>query len=480
MNSIISGKTTNARLFNLSQSELDLDIVDRLLSIYDELIILNKKNRNISNKALRMIDDISSIFQYLDDADELYFLTDELSSIFFYLSEEQITDYFEALFEDLTRCMEQEVRFNYNYFSYKEAIDGQNLFSHSINKYNEKNTVNRMSQVLNGVIPYTLSYFSYDECKNDIFSYMEKSTGLVSIKELEEKIGHKINKYNRKILKQDFLIDFKGMYLYKDNLKINKKQEICCLKIIEKYLNKEKIVHIDNVYEAFINNVPHFMSDNHINTSYALFSVLKYLFYRDFNFKRPYISRKTFKIESRNKMLEDYILSQEKTSITEVNEFLRKLNFSEIGMINIVENMIDDVALVNKNTIKRWKDIEINKKMVNEIECLIDDELLYNETKALIDLDCTYYFPEINEDWDEWFIYCILKKYSNLLTVGSTSRQLKKAIPVVSKNKIIKQYELEYIEKIPHNIVIQKRIDDVNLDEIELEDIDELLMEEWL
>lgn len=322
--------------------------------------------------------------------------------------------------------------------------------------------------------------YALEQCKKSFLELLDESSfglsdntrGFISRKTIDEKVKYKQLVY--RFLKPKYVLDLKGVYLDIRLLKITEEVKNYMFEDLEYELLNNEIIHVDDIFNTFKETYFEEFRTYHIFTSYALFSLLEYLFNEQYEFKRPYITLKGKKVYTKNEMIENYLNENLSIRIEDFNNYLSRLKLSNAGFFNILDSMINVVCLENEKSIIHWKMIDIDREQIDLIEELIYWEIALEKTMAITDLQCAFYFPKLNIDWDEWFIYSLIKKYSNRIIAVPSSRQFRYSTPVITIEKEIDDFELNYINEYRSNKKIYKP-GSIELDDIELEDIEELL-----
>lgn len=241
-----------------------------------------------------------------------------------------------------------------------------------------------------------------------------------------------------KIVMQEFKLNDDDLYY-----SVTKQLIDLYINMIIKKISSEKI---DRMFEE-ISNTSYFPSDNEID-SYYVFENLYYN-YTMYNYSELKMTFKAF-----FRILKD-LRNREIYSYVNINGYAKDYYLE------------DELPSILRQPSKPLETFE-------EIEDLIYQEVSKENAMAIVDLECAYWFPEIELDWDEWFIYCLIKRYSSRLFVETSSRQFKIATPIISINDDLDEFELNYISEYKNNETIAKK-EMFDIEDIELENVEELL-----
>lgn len=454
--------------FDLNDSDLDYSFTFELLTLYKKICLKEIDMIEVKN-LLEQISD-TAFFPYDSEFDSYYAL-EQLYYNCMYSSPSELKTMFSIVFDVLKTLRKKEIHYSVNNQEVKE-FNLKNIVlsipNHSVanESFEEINILIKQSKY------ESINESIFKECEESFLNLLNTTTGLISRERIRNEVKHSSVVYQ--FLKPKYVLDFKGMYLDVREFNISNEIKEYMFEDLNYSLNENETIHIDDLYNEFYNTYYDYLTDNKIFTSYALFSILEYMFSNSFEFKRPYISIKGKYIYNRNAMIESFIINNPKLFINDLYSYLNRLKLSSAGFFNIMESMKNEICFENHQIILNWKLVQIDKGTIFEIEELIYEEVLKERAMAIVDLECAYWFPKLNIDWDEWFIYSLLEKYSSRLFVKPSSRQFRYATPIVSIENNIDDFELNYLSEYKKNQTISKK-KDFDLDSIELENVKELL-----
>lgn len=456
--------------FNLSMEDVFQSPYYELLNVYE---LMSNKVTNLLD--LKLIEEVTYILP-ADDKIDVSHLFEQLIYDFEYniLNYSELKSRFIIIFDSLR---EIKNRFCKDYSIYCSKVESdislEEIYKLPSCSSNNDESYDDICKLIRQATFEARKGFALEQCEESFISLLSSTSDFITRAEIDSQVKYKRLVY--KFLKPKYVIDLKGVYLNVRNFKIDGETKSYMLEDLEFELsNNDFIIHVEDIFEDFRDTYSDFFTKYHIFTSYALFSVLEYLFIDKFEFKRPYITIKGKQIYNQNEMIEQYLMQNKSIFIEELYDYLRRLKLSNAGLISIIDSMEKVLCFENEQKIIHWSLIDISTHQIKQIEEMIYEEVLIEGTMAITDLTCALDFPKLNIDWDEWFIYSLLRKYSNRLMVVPSSRQFKFATPVVSVDESIDDFELNYISEYRSNKKIYKP-KNLDLEEIELEDVDELL-----
>lgn len=462
------------RIFSLTEDDLHFSVIPEILETYLYL----KQIKNKGEYSLFSICDKLEYLYLILPINEMYNVIPLMHLIyeeFDNLSDDELF----LIFKKLIWYLKEIKRCEMHYYGYQDYYQDIDFSPSQIEIYleNERLKYSHFYEI-NNKLDAEFSSENFEDilqkCRNKLIECLSDSRTLKTREQIEQYVGHKNILY--KIIKPDIALDYKGLYLYTDYIDFSESEISIIRDVINNILINDEVSHIDDIYKKLRLIIPTQLDHNYIYTPYALFSVLSYIFEVDFIFDRPYLLSKESIIKVKEDIIPTFLIRNIRTEITKLNSYITEKKINVPSFLNMIDSLNNLVCFENKNILIKWSNIKINHKIIDEIEKLIYDEIYSEPFKAIVDLDCSYWFPKIDLDWDEWFIYSLLKKYSSILFVKPSHSQFKYATPIVSINPDFNINEQSYINELVKGHTITKNLF-MDLDDIEIENIDELLKE---
>ncbi len=303
-------------------------------------------------------------------------------------------------------------------------------------------------------------------------------------------IHHNIPGATRQIIelvrKESKIIDYKDRLSLGSKLRITWEQKNLIKNAILNTYTTEKAHTSEEIYRQLNKdrNIRNLLPLLHIYNSFGFFSVIRYLFPKDFIYSRPQVALPGQKIARPLESITQYIYTHNKVNIKELRDFIDYSGYDLSLTLSLI-NKLPDIILADRNTLIPKRYLTLTNEQLKQITHLINNELRNSpdepDTLAIRDLTCAPDFPILNPPLNEWLIYSILtkwnwneKKYKQALYVYTTSPYLSRAIPIVSiHSSIDKQTRIEIAAE--HAGTLNNQ---VNMAADDLSNLDELIEDE--
>lgn len=263
------------------------------------------------------------------------------------------------------------------------------------------------------------------------------------------------------------ILNYFGEYLHASRIFISDVERKYLRSVIEKILSDGSAHHAKDFYEIINSEKPEVFKRNAAMYPFSAYSILEYLFRNDFQFLRPYIANNGVEIGRPGERLHELIYSSESFAIADIREFAKENRFQIQSMIEYANMCNDEYLLIDRDTLMRIDNIGITAEDAEEIDRIIAQNIV--KTIPIVQLDIWGSLPSLNVPWTEWLLYSVLNKWGNRVMVGTSSNQMKMAVPLVAPTG--KYDASEFANMTASSSASAIRIDDLdNLDEL-LEDI---------
>jgi len=325
---------------------------------------------------------------------------------------------------------------------------------------------------------------AYQGKVNRVWNYIKQQKGVVSIAEIRSNVCPCSQETIKGVLSKGGILDYHQAYISTENISFSKEELNTWDDNIRQQLLEHGICHINQIYDTEKDKFSYFLGRAAINSSERLYSVIDYLFHDIYNFRYPYISNKNTIIEAPEIRLRKYALQKDEITVSDILQYSRTNYLYLENILRFLNSLNDRMLFLNRSSLVSIDKLGVSKMTATEIGLLIHEELRDRNvnTIAIRDLQCISNFPVISEAWDEWLIYSMLLKWSNIVHVCVTNTKFSLAIPVVSTKENGDQSEIakiaqKYQGQIDHTLT--RKVDNLdNLDEliedyIELEDVDD-------
>lgn len=267
------------------------------------------------------------------------------------------------------------------------------------------------------------------------------------------------------------IINLYGKYIHGSKLNLSDSDKVYFEKVLQKFITSDKVRHYKELYEFIERDESDLLHKLFIYFPTSLFSVLEYLFKDKYQFKRPFIANIGTNIGDPEEQLRDLIINSEEIAISEITTFARENHYEIYSLLELLNSFNNTHLIMDRNTFANMEYIGINDDIVTEAISILQNEVI--ETSLITSLECVHRLPKINVPWTEWLIYSVVNKWSESLTVGTTSNKFKSSVPLIAPlGKLdIQKYEGVAVDMTVSIAQIDdlNNIDDLIADFIELE-----------
>ncbi len=381
-----------------------------------------KREKYISN------DLADHILQYIDESDQKIFLTNSIYDVFEHeLNEEGVFNkyYLQGILREL--CSDKYY-FRRDYIS-KDA-ETTSLYASVVNFIKKSEYPVQKQQIKNAFPGITEIVINFSVSDPDVLNYF-------------------------------------GAYLHSSRLAISSKEQWDLRRILIEIVSDHKAHHGAEVYEAIQRKMPAVFSRNAAMYPFSAFSILEYLFRDTFQFSRPYIAELGVEIGRFGERLHDLIYSGDEFAISDIKEFCKEHRLQIQSMLDYVNACNDCFFWRDKYTMVSIESTGITESIAQEMEEIVAAEV--SCTQPISQIMCWHRLPRIAMPWTEWLIYSALNKWGRMLTVATSSNQLRMAVPLIAPQG---KMEADAFKEMPvENVQIDDldNIDDLIADLIELE-----------
>lgn len=226
------------------------------------------------------------------------------------------------------------------------------------------------------------------------------------------------------------ILNLFGQYIHSSRLKLSNTDIQYLRESIEQSLIGRDVCHCKDIYEYINNDYPELLTNNFVNFPFGLYSILEYLFDKNYNFSRPYISRENATIERVDDVIRDMIAESETIAIGDIMAFAKEHHFQINSILEYIDSCNNTHLLMNNEELGSINYIGITEEIAKSLERLIADEI--DGTVPIYQLQCISSLPKINVDWNAWLIYSTLKKWGVSLEVGVSNSQFRQSFPLVA------------------------------------------------
>lgn len=317
---------------------------------------------------------------------------------------------------------------------------------------------------------------SYLECQNQPCTFAEmQSAGI--------RVSWPII---RLLLGQKKIIRYTGeRFFLVSKLYVSETEKSELIQAIENCFILENILNCHEVYRMISNDFKELFQRLHINTANSMLNVFAAIIPDAFVYKQPKIALPGEVIPEPVENIVRFLKNRYQTKVIELREYIDTMEYDIPINMQILTNL-QGIFLLNHETLISASKIDLTEEQEKRIISLITDELEKRESEEgealpIRNLRCMVNFPAIEYPWDEWLLYCLIKKINDpTLHAFYTTARYSVAIPIVSLHQEVspetKKMIMKDLKGKEYDSSRLKTINSDNLDEL----FDEELEEEWL
>lgn len=228
------------------------------------------------------------------------------------------------------------------------------------------------------------------------------------------------------------ILNYWGYYFHGEKTKISIQESRDLENWLDGFLS-DGIVHDSHeVFDYVQRYFPSVLRDNYAKDPNGCFSLLQYWFRDQYQFVRPYLSKKGVEIKRPSQRLREFIYSKDEVLIDDLSAYLKEIGLDKLSQLSIAKACDDKFFLISNTRLVAIDKLGINEQIAEKVESII---LPYvSGTMPIRDLPCFPNLPMIKEGWTDWLVYSTLRKWSSKLTVGESYNQIRLAVPLIAKN----------------------------------------------
>lgn len=263
------------------------------------------------------------------------------------------------------------------------------------------------------------------------------------------------------------VLNYFGEYLHASNLYVTDVERQYLYDVVSRIVSDDMSHHVKDFYEVINREKTEILTRNAILYPFAAYSLLEYLFREQFQFLRPYIASMGTEIGRAGERLKELIYSTDRIAIADIRDFAKENRFQIQSMIDYANACNDEFLLIDRDTLMRIDKIEITETMAKQIEDCVAQ--VATQTMPIYQLPVWGALPALSVPWTDWLLYSVLNKWATKISVGTSSNQMKMAVPLVALAGELNTTELGDTAMVGSAAAI--KFDDLdNIDEL-LEDI---------
>lgn len=246
---------------------------------------------------------------------------------------------------------------------------------------------------------------------SDIIDFIQEKHGIVSMLEIKKEFQGVPDVVIGIALSDPKIIGlFNKKYMHSDCLRITVEDVNIIRKILEKLLNNGAIIDSDRLTEEIYIHYSNFMSKNNIDGHYMMYSIAKYIFNEEYQYKRPFIANIGVDIGSREERIIEYIEQFDELEISDIKEFIDDQGINIYSMFDFLNNSLKNFIRIGSNSIKRINHDLITSEQLMDIKGIIHYHLSIDGYVSLALVDY-FLLPNIELEWNQWLLQSIIHKF---------------------------------------------------------------------
>ncbi|MBR1677456.1 MAG: hypothetical protein IJ706_09130 [Clostridia bacterium] len=204
-----------------------------------------------------------------------------------------------------------------------------------------------------------------------------------------------------------------GMYMHSSALNLYESDYVEIREYLERVCSLAP-VNSRFLFDEFSYKFVDFMVRNEVNSHTKLFGILFYMFAKEFNFSRPYISKEQGELTNKSVILHhfggvDTITIEEAINICVENG----IRYFSSGML--IKNVSPEYIRIDENVLMRRELTGINDDVLLEVATQVVEKIETNGYCASSTFNDFLFFPTINIEWNPYLLESVMELTSNIV-----------------------------------------------------------------
>ena len=226
------------------------------------------------------------------------------------------------------------------------------------------------------------------------------------------------------------ILNYFGQYLHSEKLRLGSTEVNKIRNHLRQFLSDGTAHTAGEVYDELSPAFHETFSRNGVFFPFSAFSLLEFLFRKDFQFSRPYIALPGVEIGRPTERLHEYVYNSDEIAVSDLFDYVRENKIYVQSMLGYINSCNDQFIFADEDNIIRIELSGVNKEIAEQVEELVLTETM--STVPIRDLMIWNKLPIISVPWTEWLIYSVLYKWGRRTEVSTSSGQLRYAVPLVA------------------------------------------------
>lgn len=270
---------------------------------------------------------------------------------------------------------------------------------------------------------------------SDIVQFIRQKQDIVSLREIKEEfpgvpdvvIGIALSDLNVIAL-------YNKSFIHAECLDISKNDKLILKEILEELLKDGTIIDSDKLISEIYIRFSDFVSKNNITGHFMMYSIAKYLFDNEYQFRRPFIANIDVEIGSRTERILSYVEQFDEITITDIKDFIDDQGIQIYSLFDFI-NSLDNFIRIDRDVLKRIEPNIISEEQLESIKEVIKFNLSMNGYISTITFDY-FYLPNIDILWNQWSLQSIINRFLPDICMLYSSNSYNNTIAIIIDKEV--------------------------------------------
>ncbi len=225
---------------------------------------------------------------------------------------------------------------------------------------------------------------------------------------------------------------YNKMYMHKSNIIFPEQKSV--LHVLKQVVAKEHIVSDERIFDLIKREHVDFISNNNINTSWYLFSIIRAFFSDDFKFSRPHIINEAFDSENGQEALKSSFWGKKYVYIDEIKSYAKEKQIQIYDLSKLLNSYSDRYLILNKEKLVSIEELGLSKSDFAQVESVVIEELGEMDYSEISRLNVINRLPKGAIPITEWLVYSIINRFGTCASAVTSTPQFMHSVPIIMKN----------------------------------------------
>lgn len=206
-----------------------------------------------------------------------------------------------------------------------------------------------------------------------------------------------------------------GMYMHSSVLNLYESDYVEIREYLERVCSLAP-VNSRFLFDEFSYKFVDFMVRNEVNSHTKLFGILFYMFAKEYNFSRPYISKGQGELTNKSVILHHFGGADTITIEEAINICVKNgIRYFSSGML--IRNVSPEYIRIDENVLMRRELTGINDDVLLEVATQVVEKIETNGYCASSTFNDFLFFPTINIEWNPYLLESVMELTANIVNV---------------------------------------------------------------